>query len=60
MAYADYIHCETCDCKLVYDGYGNARDDLQATYGIPEEKYSQPLICPACLKKERETRKETQ
>lgn len=51
MAYVDYIHCSECDCKLIYDGYGSIRENLQERYDIPEEKFNQPLICPECLKK---------
>lgn len=43
MAGRDYIRCKSCDCKLVYDGDDNIRDDLDATYGTCD------LICPSCL-----------
>lgn len=45
MARRDYICCKSCGCKLVYDGYDNARDALEDNYGTRE------LICPDCLKK---------
>lgn len=49
MAYRDYLHCEKCDCKLIYDGYDNIRDDLQQKFNLPEDKWTSPLICPNCL-----------
>lgn len=54
MAYADYIHCVECDTKLIYDGHRNIRDSLQEHYNIPEDNYTQCLICPSCLKKKLE------
>lgn len=49
MAYRDYVHCEKCDCKLIYDGYDNIRDDLQSKFNLPEDKWIRPLMCPNCL-----------
>lgn len=50
MAYRDYVHCEKCDCKLIYDGYDNIRDDLQQKFNLPDDKWTTPLMCPNCLK----------
>lgn len=48
MAYGDYIHCKDCDCKLVYDGYHSIREALQSNFNIPNEAYTQALVCPDC------------
>ena len=50
MAYHDYLHCEKCDCKLIYDVYDNIRDDLQQKFNLPDDKWTNPLMCPNCLK----------
>jgi len=46
MSYRDYIHCSTCDCKLIYDGSDTVRDNFVDQYG---EDYK--ILCPDCLKK---------
>jgi len=45
MAAADYILCDNCDQKVIYDGNDNARDSLENKYG---EEYI--FYCPKCLK----------
>lgn len=49
MAYHDYLHCEKCDCKLIYDVYDNIRDDLQQKFNLPDDKWTNPLMCPKCM-----------
>lgn len=46
MSYRDYIHCSTCDYKLIYDGSDTVRDNFVDQYG---EDYK--ILCPDCLKK---------
>ena len=48
MAYADYILCERCDCKLIYDGEGTVRDEIEARFG--ERKIE--FLCPDCRDKQ--------
>lgn len=49
MAYADYIHCSSCDCKLIYDGYDDTHEDFVASYGTDYK-----ILCPDCIKKAKE------
>ncbi len=49
MAYLDYILCEKCHQKLVYDGDCTSRDWLLERFGVDS------LICPSCLNIERST-----
>lgn len=52
MAYRDYIHCEDCDCKLVYDGDDKIREGLERTYGnVDDSRWTVKLACPECLMK---------
>lgn len=51
MAYGDYIHCATCDCKLIYDGNDNARESLEAQWGDPGcHEWTVEILCPDCQK----------
>ena len=50
MAYADYIHCESCDCKLIYDGEGAVRDEIEARFGDKKIQF----LCPDCREKQPE------
>lgn len=46
MAKADYILCEICDCKVIYDGYWNARDNwTNETWPL--------VVCGECAKDRR-------
>jgi len=33
MAYADYLHCETCDGKVIYVGTSEAPEDVVVFHG---------------------------
>lgn len=42
MALADYVRCDVCDCKVIYDGYWEMRDRW-------EENGNEPtIICHEC------------
>lgn len=43
MAITDYILCQKCQCKLVYDGDLSNRKWLKERFGTED------LICPSCL-----------
>lgn len=51
MDYRDYLHCEKCDCKLiyVYDGCDEVRDYIQETFNLPDDNWTSPLMCPKCM-----------
>lgn len=45
MSRIDYICCESCGCKLIYDGDHNNRDRLECMWDEPK------LLCPDCVDK---------
>lgn len=46
MAYRDYIHCTICDCKFIYDG----NDDIRNQWGEDKRPI---IICGDCASKVR-------
>ena len=51
MALRDYICCSECECKIVYDGCGYARDRLEHVWGDTQANHwTVDLLCPDCLK----------
>jgi hypothetical protein len=46
MAKCDYICCDDCDCKFIYDGYAVARDNF-------DENKPPMLVCGDCAAKKR-------
>lgn len=44
MAKADYIRCDNCDCKMVYDHDDKISDAINAL-GLG----NLPTFCPACV-----------
>ncbi len=53
MAFSDYILCETCGEKIVYDGKRELRERLLERFGTDE------LCCPECLVLERASARTT-
>ncbi len=53
MAYSDYILCEKCGEKIVYDGKCALRERLLERFGTDE------LCCPECLVLERASARTT-
>ena len=51
MAYRDYILCEDCEEKIVYDGDDNGRTRMEDYWGDPSaDTWTAHIVCPACLK----------
>lgn len=50
MALRDYITCQVCEKKLIYDGHDNARDELEDRFGDPDAPdWTVKVTCGVCL-----------
>ena len=52
MARRDYVICDECKTKIIYDGYDNVQDRLEEVWGDPNaDVWTVHLLCPDCIKK---------
>ena len=47
MSFRDYIHCQECDCKLIYDGEDSIRNAFESLWGDKQPT----LLCLECSAK---------
>lgn len=49
MAKADYLCCDKCDNKVIYDGYNSIIDEIASRMNVPEEdSWRISILCHNC------------
>ena len=50
MAGRDYIHCDSCGERMIYDGMDDVRDKFELRYGNKDAPiWTVKLTCPLCV-----------